>query len=664
MIDIIFLISFLNNAANKSGGHLYFDQTAASLTTTSFSFGEASLSGAVLDAYNLISLIIDTCVITNNTSNGLSVLLIKNSNSIPNVNIINSIFISNTANQYGCLLIRYANFQMINSSFFDNQIGLFHALINFQGKSDNFIVCNVLFATLLLQNNFGPYLIDLNSVVATLNNITFDSNLNSQDLIQMNTGIYTITNFSIVHSPIIDLNQSLFILNAKFVNSIFINNALINGEAQKAGLVCESCDTLSITNTIFTNCFIAYQGAAIYLLTCKKTTLKSSSFINNSATVNNAGIYMEESPLYIDSCLFQNNSLQNKANAWGSTAVDILSYSTSDLTGILQLFNCYFNASSGFSQILFQQHTNFEADSCFFSNGFKTNSIYCSDCSKINIINSSFIGFDSKGCLFLKNSLYNPIILMIFGCSFQNNTNSIDGGAMISKGNLQGQIGNSSFHNNVALGGFGGALHYDCESVDYSCDLLVSNSNFTNNSASLDGGAIKISGKLLTQHNNLFKKNLARNGFGNDIASIPRKLQIIYQETSFLQNYTSGDLMNCLVNENASNLCPNLKKALISVDNQSLNDILSLRSGYAFVVLVSFLDDFLQLVPPTEKEFLLLVAKNSPNAAKVEANLGVNIDLAILFHELIIIGDEYFFISLKTLIIYCFLKERSILILL
>lgn len=579
-------------------------------------------------------------MITNNTSNGLSVLLIKNSNSIPNVNIVHSIFTSNTANQYGCLLIRYANFQMINSSFFENQIGLFHALINFQGKSDNYIDCNVIFAALLLQNNFGQYLIDLNSAIATLTNIRFESNINSEDLIQMNTGIYTITNFSIINSPIINLNQTLFILNAKFVTSIFINNALINGEAQKAGLVCESCETIAISNTIFTNCFITYQGAAIYLLTCKKTNIKSSSFINNSATLNNAGIYMEESPLYIDSCSFKSNSLKNTANAWGSAAADILSYSTSDLTGILQLVNSYFTASSGSSQILFHQHTNFEAESCLFSNGFQTNSIYCSDCSKISLINSSFVGFYSKGTLFLQNSLYNPIILMIFGCSFQNNSNSIDGGAIITKGNLQGQIGNSSFDHNEALGGVGGALHYDCESIDYSCDLLVSNSNFTNNSALLGGGAIKVSGKLLTQHNNIFRKNLAKNGFGDDLASIPRKLQIIYQETFLIQNYTSDDLLNCLINENSSILCPNLKKAFISVDNQSLNDILYLRSGYAFVVLVTFLDDFLQLVPPTDKEFLLLVAKNSPNSAKVESNLGVNIGLAMLFHELIIIGDE------------------------
>lgn len=53
-------------------------------------------------------------------------------------------------------------------------------------------------------------------------------------------------------------------------------------------------------------------------------------------------------------------------------------------------------------------------------------------------------------------------------------------------------MNNSLFTNNTAINQDGGALYLECEeNANYKCEYNISNSIFINNTANINGGAIK-----------------------------------------------------------------------------------------------------------------------------------------------------------------------------
>ena len=79
----------------------------------------------------------------------------------------------------------------------------------------------------------------------------------------------------------------------------------------------------------------------------------------------------------------------------------------------------------------------------------------------------------------------------------------------------------STFANNSASTADAGALYLDCESTAvYRCSYTISNSIFKNNTAAINGGAIKYTYyKPNSTINNSFSLNTAK--YGNDMASYP-----------------------------------------------------------------------------------------------------------------------------------------------
>ena len=59
-----------------------------------------------------------------------------------------------------------------------------------------------------------------------------------------------------------------------------------------------------------------------------------------------------------------------------------------------------------------------------------------------------------------------------------------------------------------------------------SCEFLVVNSEFTENEAAKDGGAVNFDFIPFSQNGNKFVGNKAGSGYGNDIASFPLELKI------------------------------------------------------------------------------------------------------------------------------------------
>ena len=87
------------------------------------------------------------------------------------------------------------------------------------------------------------------------------------------------------------------------------------------------------------------------------------------------------------------------------------------------------------------------------------------------------------------------------------------------------EIRNWTFESNRADGGHGGSLYLGCPSYDY-CEYDVYNNTFINNTATIDGGAVKWTD---IQPSNFTKNTYQNNSalYGNETASFPTTLQRI-----------------------------------------------------------------------------------------------------------------------------------------
>ena len=94
-------------------------------------------------------------------------------------------------------------------------------------------------------------------------------------------------------------------------------------------------------------------------------------------------------------------------------------------------------------------------------------------------------------------------------------------------------IDNWRFENNLAVNG--GAIYLGCDYLKV-CRNSITNSVFTGNNATINGGAISYTSYRPTFSNNYFENNSAV--YGNDIASFPSK---ILQD---LENGSFSDLLS------------------------------------------------------------------------------------------------------------------------
>lgn len=87
--------------------------------------------------------------------------------------------------------------------------------------------------------------------------------------------------------------------------------------------------------------------------------------------------------------------------------------------------------------------------------------------------------------------------------------------------NVDVTIQRTTFLNNTAVEGDAGALYLDCEDTHrLNCNYLISHTQFLNNSAKVNGGAIRYTYyKPNITLNNTFTGNTAE--YGRDLASYP-----------------------------------------------------------------------------------------------------------------------------------------------
>lgn len=330
-------------------------------------------------------------------------------------------------------------------------------------------------------------------------------------------------------TTMIDISHSILILKNNVFESNF-NSPILSLESN-----------LTVYNLTMMNivCDSLLLGCGI--------SLKSNSYANIdsldthniiSQKVNPGLIYSEDSILILNSSFCDNMT----SNGRGSCIYS----SRSNLTLLSNHFN------SAFTTCLYFYQSLISIQNISITNGFFS-AIDFDACPLINISGSYFAnnkGNLEGGVLYINcKDYHNNEIYTINNCIFRNNSVNINGGAIfIFDGNVL--ISNSFFIKNTAK--YGGAIFFKTSS--FEIDLLINSSNFTENRALIEGGAIKSNLNSPKIASDVFCSNNYAY-YGENFASFPIRMDF----SVFILNSTAnGNLKNInsfsLINSNSIDL--------------------------------------------------------------------------------------------------------------
>ncbi|MCY4061967.1 MAG: hypothetical protein OXG53_06345 [Chloroflexi bacterium] len=249
---------------------------------------------------------------------------------------------------------------------------------------------------------------------------------------------------------------------------------LTDGNAERGGAIYNE-GTLTINDSSFSNNVAEYAGGAI--ISDGMLSIADSKFDNNQAKLD-GGAIANNSALNISGSSFTNNSTDRHVGGGGA----IVNY------GELSIVDCSFannSAGLGGGAIVTREKLTI-SDCSFFSN----------------------LSYSDGGAI---RNLFGQ--LSIADSSFIRNLAEKGGGAIANYGDkdlphAQLSIAGSTFAGNIAKLTDGGAI----SNGDYG-SLDVTNSSFTNNQASLFGGAVSSFGELSIA-NSTFSGNLAKRRAG------------------------------------------------------------------------------------------------------------------------------------------------------
>ena len=231
-------------------------------------------------------------------------------------------------------------------------------------------------------------------------------------------------------------------------------------------------------------------------ITSGNVVLKGIKFINGNATQYGGALYWSGAEGVLENCIFENNIAGVHGGALGINGVNS------------QIISCNFTDNAAYNQggavILMGSAESSTISNC----NFKGNTAKYwggaieSDGANVHVRDSNFTDnvaeIQGGGAI---NSNSNN--LNISKCKFINNTaKSYLGGAIRSSRKVA--VSDSDFINNSAKTD-GGAIYL----TDYTGDCSIIDSNFTNNSANGNGGAVCSAGSSLLVEKNYFKDNNA-----------------------------------------------------------------------------------------------------------------------------------------------------------
>ena len=507
--------TFTNNTA-KIGGAIYNSADCFVVGNSTFANNTATSNGGVIFNYGIGFVVGNSTFVNNSAADGAGAIMNGGSGFV----IGNSTFANNTATSKGGAIYNYGiGFVVGNSTFANNTAEDAGAVYN---EGDNSVVGNSTFANNTAEDAGAVYNEGDNSVVG---NSTFVNNTaTSIGGAIINNGKLVVDN-SAFEDNAANYYGGAIINNGKLVvdNSAFEDNA-----ANYYGGAIFNWDDLQVTNSAFDGNDILVRniramdnvdhgGAAIYNWKNGKLDISKSNFTNNIKNYKN-GDRLVGAVATIGDATISDSYFVNNSGRWGG-ALSVMGGEFSIATNFIDIDGTKFvNNSALYGGAMFVWGSNYSISNSVFDN----NSAF----GKGNMTPNN----NNGGALVVTQGNI-PISGTIINSNFTNNKAQYGGAAWINEGTVD--ISNSNFINNTATVE-AGAIGF--EPAYTKITATVYGTNFINNTAGVDGGAIYSNGDL----------RISDSDFDNNKA---QKADIIYSNINGLLSINGNNYSNYTENK-------------------------------------------------------------------------------------------------------------------
>ena len=507
--------TFTNNTA-KIGGAIYNSADCFVVGNSTFANNTATSNGGVIFNYGIGFVVGNSTFVNNSAADGAGAIL----NGGRGFVVGNSTFTNNTATSKGGAIYNYGiGFVVGNSTFANNTAEDAGAVYN---EGDNSVVGNSTFANNTAEDAGAVYNEGDNSVVG---NSTFVNNTaTSIGGAILNNGKLVVDN-SAFEDNAANYYGGAILNNGKLVvdNSAFEDNA-----ANYYGGAIFNWDDLQVTNSAFDGNDILVRniramdnvdhgGAAIYNWKNGKLDISKSNFTNNIKNYKNGNLLVGAVATIGDATI-SDSYFVNNSGRWGG-ALSVMGGESSSATNFIDIDGTKFvNNSALYGGAMFVWGSNYAISNSVFDN----NSAF----GKGNMTPNN----NNGGALVVTQGNI-PISGTIINSNFTNNKAQYGGAAWINEGTVD--ISNSNFINNTATVE-AGAIGF--EPAYTKITATVYGTNFINNTAGVDGGAIYSNGDL----------RISDSDFDNNKA---QKADIIYSNIDGLLSINGNNYSNYTENK-------------------------------------------------------------------------------------------------------------------
>ena len=487
---------------------------AVTLTNVTLTNGKADNGGAI---YNFGNLDLVHVNFVNNTAKYGGAIM----NYAYGLVLDDSTFTNNTAKIGGAIYNSADCFVVGNSTFVNNSAADGAGAILNGGRG--FVVGNSTFANNTATSKGGAiYNYGIGFVVG---NSTFANNTAEDAGAVYNEGDNSVVgNSTFVNNTATSIGGAI-INNGKLVvdNSAFEDNA-----ANYYGGAIFNWDDLQVTNSAFDGNDILVRniramdnvdhgGAAIYNWKNGKLDISKSNFTNNIKNYKNGNLLVGAVATIGDATI-SDSYFVNNSGRWGG-ALSVMGGEFSSATNFIDIDGTKFvNNSALYGGAMFVWGSNYSISNSVFDN----NSAF----GKGNMTPNN----NNGGALVVTQGNI-PISGTIINSNFTNNKAQYGGAAWINEGTVD--ISNSNFINNAATVE-AGAIGF--EPVYTKITATVYGTNFINNTAGVDGGAIYSNGDL----------RISDSDFDNNKA---QKADIIYSNINGLLSINGNNYSNYTENK-------------------------------------------------------------------------------------------------------------------
>ena len=507
--------TFTNNTA-KIGGAIYNSADCFVVGNSTFANNTATSNGGVIFNYGIGFVVGNSTFVNNSAADGAGAIL----NGGRGFVVGNSTFANNTATSKGGAIYNYGiGFVVGNSTFVNNTAEDAGAVYN---EGDNSVVGNSTFVNNTAEDAGAVYNKGDNSVVG---NSTFVNNTaTSIGGAIINNGKLVVDN-SAFEDNAANYYGGAIINNGKLVvdNSAFEDNA-----ANYYGGAIFNWDDLQVTNSAFDGNDILVRniramdnvdhgGAAIYNWKNGKLDISKSNFTNNIKNYKN-GDRLVGAVATIGDATISDSYFVNNSGRWGG-ALSVMGGEFSIATNFIDIDGTKFvNNSALYGGAMFVWGSNYSISNSVFDN----NSAF----GKGNMTPNN----NNGGALVVTQGNI-PISGAIINSNFTNNKAQYGGAAWINEGTID--ISNSNFINNTATVE-AGAIGFEPAYTKITATVYAT--NFINNTAGVDGGAIYSNADL----------RISDSDFDNNKA---QKADIIYSNINGLLNINGNNYSNYTENK-------------------------------------------------------------------------------------------------------------------